>query len=210
MPLSRRRDPFDHRDWLFELKLDGFRAIAYVDGRRTRLMSRKAIVYRRFDALSDAIAESLEGHAAVLDGELVCLDEKGRPQFYTLLYRRAAPCFFAFDLLWLDGEDVRPRPLLERKRRLAGLLRDADGGVCALDHVRGRGRDLFTEVCRLDLEGIVAKDARAPYAPEAPSTWVKVKNPRYSQAEARWEHFDRRRIMASNRRAPHGFPGRSF
>src|SRR5262245_14839406 len=123
MPLVRRREPFDDRGWLYELKLDGFRAVAYVDGPRTRLVSRKGIVYRRFEALSVGIAAALADHAAVIDGELVCLDADGRPDFYALMYRRAAPCFVAFDLLWLDGDDLRARPLLERKRRLARLLR---------------------------------------------------------------------------------------
>jgi len=65
--------------------------------------------------------------------------------------------------------------------------------VRALDHIPGRGRALYAEVCRRDPEGIVAKHARAPYAPAAPSTWVKVKNPAYSQADGRWELFERRR-----------------
>lgn len=104
---------FDHNDFIFELKMDGFRALAYVDGGRARLISRKGNEYRRFNDLVAAISKL--GHEAVLDGEIVCLDDRGRPQFYDLLRRRGEPIFYAFDLLWLDGEDLRARRLLSAR-----------------------------------------------------------------------------------------------
>jgi len=88
MPLARRRDPFDHRDWLFELKLDGSRALAFVDSDGVRFVSRKGLRFRRFDGLCGELAQVLKGHAVVLDGEVVCLDAEVRPQFHTLLLAR--------------------------------------------------------------------------------------------------------------------------
>src|SRR5215467_5749211 len=94
-----------------------------------------------------------------LDGEVVCLDPDGRPDFRALLYRRAEPFFYAFDVLWLEG-DVRDRPLMERKKLLRKLLGRRRGVVPYLDHVVGRGRDLFAAICEQDMEGIVAKEKR--------------------------------------------------
>src|SRR5215469_702344 len=94
MPLARLRAPFDHSDWLFELKYDGFRALAYVTPERCELISRKGNVYKSFSALSAGIATALACEA-VLDGEIVHLDAEGKPQFYQLLYRRPPQYFVA-------------------------------------------------------------------------------------------------------------------
>ena len=101
--------------------------------------------------------------------------------------------FFAFDLLFLNGEDLRGLPLIERKARLKRLLRRKRSHVLYVDHIEVRGRDLFEKVCGLDLEGIVAKRKHSPYrATEKPSAhWIKIKNRNYSQAEGREELFDR-------------------
>jgi len=110
--LIRRPGPFDHDDYIFELKMDGFRALAYVGEDQTRLVSRRGNVYKSFPGLCAAIHIDLDCEA-VLDGEIVRLGSEGRSQFYELLRRRGhgAPVFYAFDLLWLDGEDLRSRPL---------------------------------------------------------------------------------------------------
>src|SRR5262249_29641991 len=113
LPLLRRREPFDDRAWIFELKLDGFRALAYIECGEARLVSRNGNTFRKFAGLCDALAR-LRGRDAILDGEIVCLDDDGRPSFDALYYRRREPCFFAFDLPWLDGRDLRGLPLLER------------------------------------------------------------------------------------------------
>jgi bifunctional non-homologous end joining protein LigD len=100
--------------------------------------------------------------------------------------------FFAFDLLFLNGEDLRGLPLIERKARLKKLLRRKRSRVLYVDHIEARGRQFFEKVCELDLEGIVAKRKHSQYRPtEKPSPhWVKIKNPRYSQAEGREELFN--------------------
>ena len=119
MELARAAKPFDHPDWVFELKHDGFRAVAYIEQGKCRLVSRRDFQYKRFDKLCAAIGKELRVKDAILDGEIVCLDSAGRSIFTPLLFRRSEnPCFYAFDLLWLNGRDLRKQPLLERKRLL--------------------------------------------------------------------------------------------
>jgi bifunctional non-homologous end joining protein LigD len=109
MLASPYREPFDHASWLFEIKHDGFRALAFVDG-HCRLISRNSQRFGGFRELEASLAESLHGRTAILDGEIVCLDGHGRSIFAPLIERQAIPYFYAFDLLWLDGEDWRRRP----------------------------------------------------------------------------------------------------
>jgi bifunctional non-homologous end joining protein LigD len=150
MALVSMNEPWDDPDWIFELKYDGFRSLASVDAQRTRLVSRKNVEYKRYRVLEREISAAFGGHEAVLDGEIVCLDAEGRPQFYDLLYSRSAPYFAAFDLLWLDGQDLRALPLLERKRRLQ-ILVSAKPGLLYVRHFERRGTALFKQVCRMDL-----------------------------------------------------------
>ncbi len=196
LPLQRRRDPFDHPDWLFELKLDGFRALAYVERGTCRLVSRNGNTFKRFVSLAGEIAAAFKGvRNAILDGEVVSLDHDGRPLFNALLYRRSDACFVAFDLLWLNGRDLRGLPLIERKRVLRRSIPRRRVAVQYLPHVPRRGVDLFTEVVQRDLEGVVAKLKQAPYDLVAGrSPWVKIKNREYTQAVGRHEQFDRFRV----------------
>lgn len=183
---TRIAAPFDHRDWFFELKHDGFRALGYIeDG---RLISRKQIIYKSFAALSAAMA-ALPVKDAILDGELVRLDASGRSQFTPLMRRRQDVSFYAFDLLWHDGEDLRPLPLVERKRRLRRLIKGRAGLLFA-EQIQGKGVELFEAICARDLEGIVAKHRLGPYEP-TPVTWFKILNDGYSQKRGRREMFDR-------------------
>jgi bifunctional non-homologous end joining protein LigD len=191
---TRVREPFDHADWIFELKLDGFGALANVEDGQCRLVSRRGHVYKAFGQLATAIGQTLEGHSAVLDGEIVCLNDRGEPQFADLLYRRDEPWFYAFDLLWLDGQDLRDLPLVERKRRLRALVPSQGSRLLYLDHVVGRGTDLFRAVCERDLEGIVAKHAESPYR-ELPRSWVKVINTHCSQLRDLHDLFERRAVL---------------
>jgi len=121
----------------------------------------------------------------------MCVDELGRSVFTDLLFRRKECVLFAFDLLFLNGEDLRALPLIERKARLKKLLRRTQSRMLYLDHIDRDGHKLFEKVCELDLEGIVAKRKNSQYrATERPSPyWIKIKNPSYSQAEGRDELF---------------------
>jgi bifunctional non-homologous end joining protein LigD len=104
MLASSCREPFDHANWLFELKHDGFRAIAFIEDGHCRLISRNGCRFGDFSDLEDSIGQSLKGHTAALDGEIVCLDGNGRSVFKPLIERQAVPYYYAFDLLWFDGE----------------------------------------------------------------------------------------------------------
>ena len=115
----------------------------------------------------------------MLDGELVCLDAHGRPDFGALMARRRNPVYMAFDLLALDGFDLRALALVERKRRLRRLLRESLL-VRYVPHVRRSGSAFFEAAYRLDLEGIVSKPGASPYVCQ-PRSWRKTLNPTYSQ-----------------------------
>jgi bifunctional non-homologous end joining protein LigD len=191
MPLAVLSMPFDHPDWIFEVKYDGFRALAYVEDSRVTLVSRKGNIYKSFPALCTTIADCLPVRNAVLDGEIVYLDAEGKPVFFSLLHRRSPQQFVAFDLLSLNGKDLRNLPLIERKRVLRSVV-PAGSPLLYADYIESGGRELYRAVCGMDLEGIVAKRKDGLYTPEA-TTWVKIRNPRYSQSEGRRELFEKRR-----------------
>jgi ATP-dependent DNA ligase len=127
---------------------------------------------------------------AILDGEIVVKDATGRPIFIDMLRREDRASYVAFDLLWLNGRDLRPLPLVDRKRALRRLLPRRSRLIEATLCVPRRGRDLFQVVQAHDLEGIVAKHKVDAYGPGA--RWFKIKNPTYSQAEGRGELFNGR------------------
>jgi len=108
MRLRLVREPFDHPDYIFELKHDGFRAIAYLQSGECKLVSRNQRNLG-FEALKRSLAK-LPVENAIIDGEVISVDAKGVSQFNQLLSRKGEPVFYAFDLLWLDAEDLRQRP----------------------------------------------------------------------------------------------------
>ncbi|HBY62549.1 MAG TPA: hypothetical protein DEH78_22225 [Solibacterales bacterium] len=177
--------PFDSPDWAFEIKYDGVRALASSDGQRTVLSTAGRPSRMGFPLLERAIAQALGGIPAVIDGEIVCLDREGRPDYRALSRRRDRAHFIAFDLLQLNGEDLRTLPWWERKR----LLEDIAGGNPWLGyarHVRERGIAFYEAACSHDLEGVVAKWMHGPYVPGAtPPAWVQIRNSRYSRARRR-------------------------
>jgi bifunctional non-homologous end joining protein LigD len=186
----RRTEPFDDPEWLFDLKYDGFRALCYLEQGRCRLVSRNGNPMHRFERLGVQIAASLDVNDAILDGEIIAADETGRPQFCDLLRHTRTPAYVAFDVLWLNGADLRPLPLTP-----------SAVSTCRTSHPRsqrslpkrcrspGRGRKLFELMCENDLEGLVAKRLKDPYGSRV--RWFKVKNARYSENEGRRELFDR-------------------
>lgn len=183
MRLSRRAEPFDCDHHLFELKIDGFRALAHTNAGQCQLVSRNGKVFRGFRNLADWIGAHLKVESAVLDGEIACVDNGGRPIFRDLLFRRSECVFFAFDLLFLNGRDLRTLALIERKAILKRLLKRSRARLLYLAHIESDGRLLFEQIVRMDLEGVVAKRMDSPYlATDKPSRyWIKVKNPHYSQ-----------------------------
>jgi len=199
MRLLRIPQPFDHPDFIYELKLDGFRGLAVVSHGTCQLVSRNGYVFTQWDALAGAIARSIGARSAVLDGEIACFGADGRTDFYGLMFRRREPRFAAFDLLELDGRDLRSRPLLERKRRLRALMPAVQGRLQYVDHIEERGTDFYKLACAKDLEGVVAKWAHGRYQTGHETSWLKIKNPTYSQMEGRHELFEARRSTFEGR-----------
>ena len=103
------------------------------------------------------------------------------------------PRFYAFDLLWCDGEDLRTRPLIERKRRLRLVVPRGGERLLYCDHIEANGEGLFRAACEHDLEGIVAKQKHSPYLPQERSSWLKIRNCNYSQWVGCEELFERER-----------------
>src|SRR5438477_3343768 len=196
MPLLKRAAPFDDPDWIYDLKMDGFRALAIVEHGRAHLFSRNRHPCASFSALAESISDSLPNVRAVIDGEICSLDKRGHPQFKNLMFRRGnPPCFFAFDLLTY-GKDLRTERLLDRKQELRRLLARSPmtSPLKYTEYIDGCGKALFQRVCELDLEGVVAKQKSAPYVTEREhSTWFKILNRGYSQKDGREELFERER-----------------
>jgi bifunctional non-homologous end joining protein LigD len=160
--------------------------------------------FKHWPQLWEELAHAAKAHDAVIDGEIVCLDAGGRSNFKSLLFRREWPYFYAFDLLAVDGEDLREWPLAERKRRLRKLIPSVPTRLLYVDHIEARGRDFFEVACAHDLEGIVGKLASGRYHADGTSTnWIKIKNPGYTQMTARHELFaSRRGAMLTRRKVP--------
>src|SRR3954469_4401021 len=188
MLAETRDEPFDDAAWLFELKYDGFRSIVSREATRPRIFYRRgADATGVFPDLARALM-ALPAPRFVADGEIAVLDETGRPVFQRLQKRalltaprdveRAAvelpATLFLFDLLAFEDFDLRPLPLLERKKLLRRLL-PATGPLRAVDHVERHGRALFASVRELGLEGVVAKRADSPYRGGRFRDWQKIR-----------------------------------
>jgi len=193
MPLTRMAEPFNHPEWLYEIKHDGFRALAYIRDGQCQLLSRKGHVYKRFVELGQQVAATVPARSAVLDGEIVCLDGQGKSQFYSLMFRRSPACFYAFDILEMNGKDLRSLPLIQRKSRLKKLIPAQLSPLLYVDYVEGIGEELFLLACREDLEGIVAKWKYGLYDCNGVSSWIKIKSPAYTQVTGREELFKRKK-----------------
>lgn len=183
MRLTRVAKPFDDPDYIFELKHDGFRAIAYIENSKCELVSRNQNHFS-FKSLRESLGK-LPVQNAILDGEVVCLDEHGISQFNELFSRNGRQVFYAFDLLFLDGHDLRGLPLFERKQRLHQLIeKSLFTRIIYAQYIEGQGKVFFKEICARDLEGIVAKRKLGIYKSNG-TGWLKIKNPNYSQAVGR-------------------------
>jgi bifunctional non-homologous end joining protein LigD len=175
-----RREPFDDPAWTFELKFDGFRALA--DTTSGRMLSRHGNRMHRFEALLAGLPSG-----CILDGEIAALDDEGRPRFRDLMFARRPPVYVAFDVLAANGQDLRPQPLREGKAVLNRLARNVRGWIAITDGVAGAVRRLFELVTAQDLEGMVAKRLVDAYEPR--TRWWKVLNRSYSQSDGRSDLF---------------------
>jgi DNA ligase D-like protein (predicted ligase) len=181
-------EAFDDGDWIFEPKLDGLRVECRFDGKRLQLLSRNDKVQNfQFPDVVKALRKSLVKRA-MLDGEIVCLDERGRDSFRKLQQRfhvkdkaqverrtREHPGYlYVFDILYHDRFDVRGLPLRERKTLLRRAVKWSDR-IRFTPHVRGKGKQALNEACRNGREGVVAKRLWSVYVGERNDDWLKIK-----------------------------------
>src|SRR5688500_4050850 len=152
-----RGAPFDHPDWLFEPKYDGFRGLLHVTPTEATFLSKRRLTLKQFASLADEIRDQLRVRDAILDGEVVAVNAEGHADFQLLMRGQGQLHYAAFDILYLNGRDLRDKPLTERKRRLERLIPNPTPVLSRVLAVAADGRALFEAAQRLDLEGIVAK-----------------------------------------------------
>jgi len=171
----------DGDDWLFELKYDGYRIVAYIDGNGVKLVSRNGNDYtEKFREIAISLAEWAGKRPMVLDGEMVVTDAEGKTDFqalqsYIRTQKGKSLRYIVFDLLALDGEDLRSHRLVDRKEKLEELLKDSPENIHYSKHVIGNGRACFLAACKLKMEGIVGKKANSIYSGTRNGDWIKVK-----------------------------------
>jgi bifunctional non-homologous end joining protein LigD len=166
-------------DWLHEIKHDGFRIMARRDGDRVQLLSRKGHDFASRFPLATAAVAALSARSCIIDGEAIACDEKGLAVF-DLIRRQQhgrAVALCAFDLLELDGEDLRREPIETRKSTLKSLLRGKHAGIVFNAHFIADGAIVYRQACALGCEGIVSKRIGSPYRSGRADCWIKVKNP---------------------------------
>lgn len=168
-------------DWLYEMKYDGYRILAFVEGNNARLITRNNNDYtKRFYSVANALAGFSKGKAMVLDGEMTIIDKAGKTDFQALQNYMKNPknlnlTYIVFDLLALDGEDLRQRPLFKRKEILENLMKDAPENLYYSRHVKGNGKDSFVVACETGMEGIVGKKYDSVYNGTRSGDWIKLK-----------------------------------
>ncbi len=179
---------FNDPGWLFEIKWDGYRAVAFLDGGRLRLVSRNQNDFTAQFPELQSLPQFVKAERAILDGEIVALDEKGRPSFSLMQQRtgfhpgqrrlqrhEGVPViYYAFDLLYLDGLDLR-RVALEQRKRLLREKIVAGEVIQFSDHYDEKGLDLFAAAKKRELEGIVAKKRNSIYEEKRSTNWLKIK-----------------------------------
>jgi bifunctional non-homologous end joining protein LigD len=176
---TKAHEPPSGKAWLHEIKHDGFRVIARKDRAQVRLYSRPGndLTYR-FPRIVETMAR-LHPRSCIIDGEAVACDDNGMTNFDRVRYRRndASVFLYAFDLIELNGDDLRREPFDTRKATLASLLRRAASGLRLNEHIEADGPTVFAHACKMGLEGIVSKRKDSPYRSGRSPDWLKSKNP---------------------------------
>jgi len=161
--------------YVYEVKYDGYRGLAALSGGRLAFLTRNGLdLSSRFPEIASALSQISVGEA-VIDGEVVATDAKGISHFQQLMAAGAAHSFAVFDLLWLEGEDLRPRPLEERRQLLESLLAGAPPLIHLAERLHGSVAEVVAEAKRRGLEGAVAKAKSSPYSGRRSSDWLKLK-----------------------------------
>jgi len=175
-------------DWLYEVKWDGYRALCYLADGKVRMLSRRGIkLDKQFAPIATALPQAVKADTAIIDGEVAAMDDNGIPSFQRLqnltgfgtkpaLKGVAPPLlnFFAFDLLYLNGYDLRKAALIDRRNLLQSILLPSDV-IRYSDHFAGKGKELLEAVKAKGLEGIIAKQAQSRYESKRSGNWIKIK-----------------------------------
>jgi len=179
-------DPFSDPEWIFETKWDGFRSVCFIKNGKARFVSRNQIEMTPQYPELTKVAKQIAAKEAILDGEIVALDEHGMPRFQLLQPRvgrksgidslrgTAQIVYFVFDLLYVDGCDLTQCTVVERKAKLAEILHPANF-IKLSEHVEGEGEAFFREIEKFHLEGMMAKRAASKYLAKRSSDWLKIK-----------------------------------
>lgn len=191
VPVERKASP-SGEDWLHEIKHDGYRGQAHFHDGTAAVFTRRGNDWAARMPTIAASIRALPVNNVILDGELVAIEAKGQSVFYELPSAitakstrvKARLIYYAFDLLYLDGFDLRGAPLSERKRVLQTLLHSTSGVqlIKYVDHISGGGDLVFEHACKLGLEGIVSKRTNSPYRSGRSSDWLKIKCPAWRDA----------------------------
>jgi ATP-dependent DNA ligase len=196
---SPAKEPPAGPQWIHEIKHDGFRIMARRDGAGVRLITRHGNDFSaRFPLAVEAVS-ALSARSFLLDGEAIVTNERGLAVFDLIRHQRHGDdaLLIAFDLIELDGEDLRRTPIELRKRTLAKLVRRPHAGIVLNEVFEGDGDILFAHACKLGCEGIVSKRLGSPYRSGRSKHWLKVKNPKAPavkrEAEEDWGSKSRRR-----------------
>ncbi len=179
-------DPFSDPQWIFETKWDGFRSVCFVKNGKARFVSRNQLeMTAQYPELAD-VGKQVDASQAILDGEIVALDQDGRPRFQLLQPRvgrksglqalrgKGKIVYYVFDLLYADGYDLAACSVVERKAVLEQILRPA-GFVKLSEHIEGDGEAFFKQIEKFHLEGMIAKRGSSRYVQKRSSDWLKVK-----------------------------------
>lgn len=168
-------EPFDDESWEFEVKWDGYRAMAFMNGHKSSFLSRNGQSFKeKFPPIWDALqAWNIK---AVVDGEIVAINTDGTPNFQKLQHWKKEPLYYyVFDILWYDGKSLNDLPLIDRKKILASVL-PAEGPIRTGFSVSGRGKEFYEAVKAMGFEGMIAKRAASKYQPDHRSAdWLKIK-----------------------------------
>jgi bifunctional non-homologous end joining protein LigD len=165
--------------WLHEIKHDGFRVIARKNAAQVRLYSRPGNdLTHRFPLIVETLAR-LRSRSCIIDGEAVCCNDNGVASFDRIRYRQhdGSVFLYAFDLIELNGDDLRRDPLEVRKATLASVLAKAAPGLRLNEHIEADGPTVFAHACKMGLEGIVSKRRDSTYRSGRSPDWLKSKNP---------------------------------
>jgi len=165
--------------WIHEIKFDGYRTQLHLNNGKARALTRRGYDWtEKFKPIADAVLDL--GDSLIIDGETIVAGPKGVPDFAALhadlaKTRTDRLCYVAFDLLYLDGRDLRALPLIQRKQKLKQLLEDRREILQFSDHFDTSGNDLFAQACKLGLEGVISKLKDAPYRSGSTESWIKTK-----------------------------------